>query len=173
MVQMEKKEGENQMRTDKEVIKLLQKKKENFLKYEEETKKLTANGEDAVEQITSALAKRQELIGIIDGIDAKIRKLCEDTEEGVLLLDASRNRCEYQRLSPSYQEVYQAGQQVFQIIARIQNEDRLAVASMEHVKNRFQRDIRQNQKVSKFSGYLKSMDYGEDVKKGFLYNEKR
>lgn len=161
------------MRIDEQVIELLTKKIECFLKYEEETKKLTANGEDAVERITDALAVRQELIGEIDAIDADIRSVCEGAEDGRLLQDAAGNRCDYQRLTPEYQEVYQTGQQVFQIITRIQNEERLARASMEEVKNRFQKDIRQNQKVSKFSGYLKSMNYTEDVKKGFLYNAKR
>lgn len=161
------------MRPDERVINLLLKKEEKFLRYEEETKKLTANGEDAVEQILAALAVRQELIGEIDALDAQIRSICEESEDGRQLWNASKNCCEYEKLSPEYQEVYKAGQQVFQIIVRIQNEERLAAASMEHVRDRLHKNIRQNQKVSKFSGYLKSMDYGEDVKKGFLYNEKR
>ncbi len=161
------------MKVDEQVLESLNRKKAYFLEYEEETKKLHSNGEDAVERVQEAMAARQRLIELIDEVDAQIRKQCGDTKEGRLLLEACKNRCEYKELLPGYQAVYNAGQQIFQIMTRIQNEEKLASVNMRNIIERLQEQIRQNRQASKVSGYLKNMNYSSDAKKGFLYNDKR
>lgn len=161
------------MRADKEVLGLLMKKKEYFLIYEQETDKMNTNSTKDVDRITAAVERRQELMGQIDRIDEEIAIICGKEEEGALLLQAARNQCDYKSLPAELTPVYQAGQQIYQIIARIQDEEVLVESNLRSILEQLQNLIKQNKQERKFSGYLKNMDYSGDVKKGFLYNEKR
>lgn len=150
---------------------LLAEKKDLFLKYEEATSKMSEADEETIEIITHSIEARQQLIKKIDDLDARITDLCSEMPDGALLYEASKNRCGYAALSEEEKGIYHRGQEVFQVITRIQEEEALAVANMSRIVDRLQILIKQNHQEKKFAGYLKTMNQG--LANGFLYDKKR
>ncbi len=156
------------------ILDWMQEKKQLFLLYEIETKKLQVSEEEAIDQIQEALSVREELIGKINEIDKNIQEIFMQTQDGEVLKDVCQNRINYEETPIQYRPLYQVGQEIFQIIARIQQEDTFASTQMQDLMQKLQNRIKQNKQASRVSGYVKSMNYGSSsMNTGFLLNKKR
>lgn len=159
------------MGTYEELLKLLREKKERFLEYESVTVKMNQADADHVDTITEAVSRRQNLIWQIDTLDGKITALCRELPDGELVYEASKNRCDYSSLNEEQREIYTAGQEIFLVIGRIQEEEVLAAGVMNLVVEQLENRIRRNHQGRKFAGYFKNMN--QSMGSGFLYDKKR
>lgn len=161
------------METSKKVLELLHKKEELFLEYEKETEKMMTNQAEDTDKIVDALEARQELIEKIDYVDEDIRVACREDQNGMQVLEAAFNRCDYGDVSGGCQEVFEKGQRIFQVIARVQSMEPQIVSNIQEIKKQLQTKIRQNKKEIRFAGYFNHMGSGQNISNGFLYDQKR
>lgn len=161
------------METDRQVLALLEQKRELFGQYEEETEKMHAEVPEEVEHILEALEKREELAEKIDEIDGRIRELCDQSPYGNIIWSAVRNRCGLNELPEEYRDIFLEGQKIFQVVTRIQDLEKNIRIRLKEMQADTQKKLRQNQQVKKFSGYLEHQTYDSSVKSGFLYDKKR
>lgn len=161
------------METSKKVLELLDEKEKLFLEYEKETEKMMTNSIEDTDRIVDALEARQDLIEKIDYIDEDIHIACREDQNGAQILAAAYNRCGYAEVSGSCQEVFEKGQKIFQVIARIQSMEPQIALNIQEIKEQLQTKIRQNKKEIRFAGYFNHMGTGQSVTNGFLYDQKR
>lgn len=106
------------METTNELCRILTQKREVFVRYENETAALLTCPIDDIEQHMKA---RQQLADEVDGLDVHIAQLTQKSKEQQKELElAIKNLCARQELSPEVQNVFDASQQIFAVIHRIQ-----------------------------------------------------
>lgn len=106
------------METTNELCRILTQKREVFMRYENETAALLTCPIEEIEQHMNA---RQQLAGEVDGLDAHIAQLTQKNKDQQKELEcAIKNQCARHELSPNVKPVFDASQQIFAIIHRIQ-----------------------------------------------------
>lgn len=161
------------MSSNSKILELLETKRELFIQYEAETEKIKSNSADETDLITEVLSKRDSLRVRIEQIDNEIEETCRLDENGELLYKAAKNTCDYGTLPPELKTVFDAGQKIYQVIARIQSDEELVLMNFKKVKDQLQELIKQNKKDSKLAGYLKYTGTGNMAKMGSIYDKKR
>lgn len=149
---------------------LMSDKIELFSLYEAETKRMAGAQEGDVEQITDAIAARDDLIQKIDSIDAKMEDIRLRSDAGRRAYDIAKNRCDYSGLDDEERLLFDESQALYTVINRIRELDERTAECMAKAAASLKEKIRQNNVNSKFTGYLKQMDQGS---KGALYDKKR
>ena len=133
---------------------LLREKAILFGQYEQETLRLDTDDLDAVDDIVDAVQARQALIDKINGLDRRIAAIGEASAYGARCFHIGKNQCDYAGLTEAEQAVFRVGQEVFAIMTRIRELEK----------------IKKNNVNGKFTGYLKQMGQGS---KGVLYDKRR
>lgn len=149
---------------------LLSEKRDLFVLYEEETKSMLPVNPEDMEKVEAALGKRQELIEKIDAVDEKMNTLVQGTLAGPQLMAAVKNRCDYKSLDVKGRKLFDAGQELYTLMARIRDEEQRIQEQMMQIQGGLQEKMKLNNRSAKFAGYLKQMDQGA---KGILYDKKR
>lgn len=157
--------------TTKEVIGLLKEKKQLFEKFEAVTDQMMTDSFDQIDQMIDCTEQREQLKQQIDALDLRIRETAMQSKDGDQIIRVSKNLCDFKGLSPEYREIFEAGQDIFRIISRVQIADPQIQKNMEAMMEELQQRIRQNKKNTKFTGYIKNM--GIQASKGALYDKKR
>lgn len=155
----------------KEVIGLLKEKKQLFEKFEAVTDQMMTDSFDQIDQMIDCTEQREQLKQQIDALDLRIRETAMQSKDGDQIIRVSKNLCDFKGLSPEYREIFEAGQDIFRIISRVQIADPQIQKNMEAMMEELQQRIRQNKKNTKFTGYIKNM--GIQASKGALYDKKR
>lgn len=161
----------NDLETAKKIVVLLAEKKKLFEQFESVTGQMMTDSFDEIDGMLGCVDQRESLIGKIDELDRKIQTTAAQSENGELMLRASKNLCDFSALEPGYREIYLAGQALFGIISRIMDADPQINRNMETMMNELQHRIRENKKKSKFTGYINTM--GIQASKGALYDKKK
>lgn len=153
-----------------ELKKLLHEKKELFLDFKAVTEKLKYYTIEELDMMESCMNKRDEIITEIDKLDDSMSRICSEAENGQLIKDAIKNKCDYGVLDGELLELYLIGQQIFQVITEIQQWETDVLGNMSNLIRQLEVNIKKNNEKSKISGYYQHMSYG--VNKGALYNKK-
>lgn len=156
------------------MMELLRDKKKLCLLYEKATGAMTGKKPEDLEELDwleQALADREALIGRIDAVDGELLACGNDSREGRAFYDASRNQCDYETLSAQEKQLFAEGQEIYQVLSRVQEAEEEIRREMESLMEDLLLKMRHTNTNNRFTGYLKQMDYG--ASKGLLYNEKR
>ena len=159
------------MEIEKELTELLREKARLFKRFELVTEQMMTDSPEDIDLIIESVSDREQLKQQIDGLDKKIRETAGRSGEGSLLLQASKNLCDYSELRPEQREIFEAGQELFGIITRIRNMEPQISRNMESMMSVLRERIKQNKTNSKFTGYMNNM--GIQAAKGVLYDKKR
>lgn len=159
------------MEIEKDIIKLLEEKKILFGQFESVTEEMLTDSPDDIDLVVECVEERELLKEQIDELDKKIRQTAERSEDGALLIRASKNQCDYTELHPGQREVFETGQELFGVISRIKNMEPQIQKNMELMMSVLRERIKKNNSNSRFTGYINSM--GIQASKGVLYDKKR
>lgn len=159
------------MEVEREIVALLQKKKQLFERFESITEQMLTDSPDAIDHIVECVKKRQELKERIDELDYQIDETVKRSENGSLLFEASKNRGDYSCLNEGQQEVFKSGQEIFEVIFRIRNMEPQIQKNMESMMGYLREQIKKNKNNTKLTGYMQTM--GLQASKGVLYDKKR
>lgn len=138
----------------------LEKKKELFLIYEENTAALT---QCAAEDIEHYITKRTELAIDIDKVNEKIEEICEKQPQSGRLRDAAANRCEFDTLPQELHCVFETGQEVLGVMNRIAGYEPAALARMQALLAEYREGIASTQNAPKIARYISGTQTAEKI----------
>lgn len=119
-----------------QVCGLLTERREWFLLYEQETESLLSCG---IDEMPAHMQERDRLAAWVDDTGYRIEEACRDDPE---LLAAAFNRCDRGGLPEAIAQVYDCGQQVFQVINRIYKLEPMVLLRMQQERDKLEEKIK-------------------------------
>lgn len=154
-----------------EIVILLREKRQLFERFEMVTEQMMTDSAEEIDRILECVEEREQLKEQIDELDQKVNETAMQSVDSGIILRAAKNLCDYSELKESYRDIFRAGQEIFGIIARIQDADLQISKNMESMMEELREKIKQNKQNSKFTGYMNNM--GNQRSTGVLYDKKR
>lgn len=144
-------EGDLFLATVEKVLTLLDKKAGLFTEYEKATQDLLVCEADDVEKY---IIERGRLANEIDEVTEEIGFVCDGEPNGEVIFSAASAKINYDRVPPELRSVFESGQNVRSIAARILETDKQVTARLEGIRDEAKEKIRQNQNMPKIKKYL-------------------
>lgn len=164
-----RREGKERMALDTvgTICVLLDKRGKLFLEYEDLTQELLKCDVDDVEYY---ITQRNTLANAIDEVAEEIGRVCDAAPGGKVLFDAANARINFDSVPSELLPVFELGQNVRGIIARIGQTNQQVLERLQMFQNEARDKIRQSQNVPKIKKYL--TDLGEKEGENSFTNNK-
>ncbi len=133
------------------LCRLIEAKKEKFLKYEQATLSMLDCGVDDVEHY---IIQRANLANEIDEMAEGIARLCDDCPDKELLMNTALAKVSFERVPGEYHCVYYAAQGVQSVANRIAQTEKQVVARLQGLREDSLKSIREKQNLPKIKKYL-------------------
>ncbi len=147
----------------KTVMKLLQQKKELFLKYEEISDELTYQDIERMEVIVDA---RDELIQQINSIDEEIKNSSLTDKYGTAVYQAIRNRCNRSDVAVELIPLFDLGQEILAVINRLMQMEPRIVQNIDEKQKELEQKIKDSNSLPKIQKYFDTIQ--TDLEDGSL-----
>ncbi len=133
---------------------LLEKKKEKFSEYEQATQNML---HCELDDLGNYITKRSVLANEIDKITAEIEQLCLKNPKGDLYAKISYAHVNFDMVPPALHPMFELGQQVRSIIARIHKLEPQVMQRLEGQKKEAFQKVKENHNLPKIKKYLSNL----------------
>lgn len=145
----------------------LDEKEKLFEEYETLTNKIYESEFDNMEEIN---LKRFSIAEKIDAIDKDISAVCQSLDNGDLIFNALKNRCNRSELSEDLKAIFDKTQSVFSVIQRIKMIEEMLMNRLVTNKAEIEKKIKAVSIAPKVTQYLNAV--GGDAKTGMMFGSK-